>query len=148
MPRSPIHRTLMPALAALALGTAACSSDTASSAGDDGPASTTVTAGITDTSLTLAPSSTEPGEITFAVSNTGTQIHEIEIFKGDVAHDAMPVENNVANTEGLELIDEIEDIAPGTRADLTAHLDAGNYVIVCNLPGHYASGLHTGFTVS
>ena len=27
-------------------------------------------------------------------------------------------------------------------------LDAGNYVFICNLPGHYAQGMHTSFTAS
>jgi uncharacterized cupredoxin-like copper-binding protein len=27
-------------------------------------------------------------------------------------------------------------------------LDAANYVFICNLPGHYAQGTHTSFTVS
>ena len=27
-------------------------------------------------------------------------------------------------------------------------LDAGSYVFICNLPGHYAQGMHTSFTAS
>ena len=43
---------------------------------------------------------------------------------------------------------EIEDIEAGSNESLTVTLDAGNYVFICNLPGHYAQGMHTGFTVS
>jgi uncharacterized cupredoxin-like copper-binding protein len=44
-------------------------------------------------------------------------------------------------------IDEAEDIAPGTTATLTTDLKAGSYVIICNLPTHYESGMHAAFTV-
>jgi len=27
-------------------------------------------------------------------------------------------------------------------------LDAGSYVLICNLPGHYRQGMHSSFTVS
>ena len=49
--------------------------------------------------------------------------------------------------EGLELVDEIEDIEGGSSQSLTVNLDAGSYVLICNLPGHYAQGMHAGFTV-
>jgi uncharacterized cupredoxin-like copper-binding protein len=28
------------------------------------------------------------------------------------------------------------------------NLDAGSYVFICNLPGHYAQGMHASFSVS
>lgn len=54
----------------------------------------------------------------------------------------------MASTEGLELVDEIEDITPGSSADLTVDLDAGTYVIMCNLPGHFAQGMYSTFEVA
>lgn len=147
MTRPSLHRTLVPTLAFLALGAAACADDTSSPAGGGSGAKTVATT-ITDSSLTLSPASTSTGETIFEVSNSGGQIHELEVFKGDVAHDALPVEGNVAKTDGLELVDEIEDIAPSTTAELTLDLEPGSYVIVCNLAGHYEAGLHSGFTVS
>ena len=37
---------------------------------------------------------------------------------------------------------------PAPRQSLDVSLKAGSYVIICNLPGHYASGMHTAFTVT
>ena len=148
MNRPSLHRTLVPTLAFLAMGTAACSEDSSSPAGNGDAGTKTVTTTITDSSLTLSPTSGEAGETTFEVSNSGGEIHELEIFEGDAAPDQLPIENGVANTDGLELIDEVEDIAPSTTAELSVDLEPGNYVIVCNLPGHYEAGLHSGFTVS
>jgi uncharacterized cupredoxin-like copper-binding protein len=28
------------------------------------------------------------------------------------------------------------------------NLDAGSYVFICNLPGHYQQGMHASFTAS
>ena len=42
---------------------------------------------------------------------------------------------------------EIADIAPGQTKVLTATLTAGTYTAMCNLPGHYAAGMHFQFTV-
>jgi uncharacterized cupredoxin-like copper-binding protein len=73
------------------------------------------------------------------------------IFKTDLAPDALPLgdDGNVDEEgEGVEHIDEIEDITGGSTQSLTVTLDAGNYVFICNLPGHYQQGMHAAFTVS
>ena len=49
---------------------------------------------------------------------------------------------------GLEVIDEIGEFPAGSTELLVLTLDAGNYQLVCNLPGHYAAGMHTSFVVS
>jgi len=45
---------------------------------------------------------------------------------------------------------EIEDdeLQPGTSGSLTLTLESGNYILFCNLPGHYGKGQYVGFTVS
>jgi len=50
--------------------------------------------------------------------------------------------------EGLEAVDEIEDIEAGTSPTLTVDLDAGSYVLICNITGHYDAGMHTALTVT
>ena len=99
----------------------------------------------------LDESSADAGDLTFDVTNDAEQPHEFVIFKTDVNEDAMPTddEGNVDEEgEGVELVDEIEDIEAGSTQSLTVTLDAGNYVFICNLPGHYAQGMHTSFTAS
>jgi hypothetical protein len=63
--------------------------------------------------------------------------HEFVVFKTDLGPDALPTaaDGSVDETgEGVELIDEIEDIAPGdTPPPLTVSLDAGSYVFICNI---------------
>jgi uncharacterized cupredoxin-like copper-binding protein len=115
---------------------------------DTGGGNADVQVSLRDDAVTLDPNSAGAGSITFSATNDGTATHEIEVFRGDVDPATLPVEDNVASTEGLELVDEIEDITPGSSADLTVDLDAGAYVVMCNLPGHFARGMYSTFEVA
>ena len=101
--------------------------------------------------------SIEAGEITFNVENTGPDdIHEIVIVKTDLEPDALPTLDDGSvdeNGEGVEVIDEIEDIPVGETQSLTVDLEAGAYVLICNIydetedEAHYEEGMRTAFTV-
>ena len=69
----------------------------------------------------------------------------------DLAADQLPTDDNGdvdEEGEGVTLVDEIEDIQGGSSESLTVNLDAGSYVLICNLPGHYQQGMHTSFSAS
>jgi uncharacterized cupredoxin-like copper-binding protein len=74
-------------------------------------------------------------------------VHELVIIRTSEAPDALPVESGVIPEDQVDLVDEAEDIAPGTTTTLDVNLEVGSYVLVCNLPAHYAAGMHTTFTV-
>jgi uncharacterized cupredoxin-like copper-binding protein len=131
---------VVPAAAALAFTIGSCG-------GDDGGIGATEA----DYSITLDESTAPAGEVTFDVTNEAEQPHEFVVFKTDLAEDALPVDadgNVDEEGDGVELVDELEDIAPGDNPSLTVTLDAANYVIICNIPGHYKQGMHTPFVVS
>jgi uncharacterized cupredoxin-like copper-binding protein len=129
------------------LGAVACSSSssTASSAGSDTGG---VSATEKDFSIDLATSSAPAGSVTFNISNQGPSAHEFVIIKTDDAPDALPVKDNTVEEDKIDVVDEAEDIAPSTTATLTTDLEAGSYVIICNIPAHYEQGMHAAFTVS
>ncbi|HET7236974.1 MAG TPA: plastocyanin/azurin family copper-binding protein [Actinomycetota bacterium] len=105
---------------------------------------------LRDDAITLSPEAVAPGPLTLEASNEGTKIHEFEVFAvpDGVDANALPVEGDTAPAdEMLQVIDEVEDIAPGTSASLSVSLDPGSYAVICNLPDHYANGMHTTFTV-
>jgi len=101
--------------------------------------------------------SVEAGEITFNVENIGPDdIHEFVIVKTDLEPDALPTADDGSVDEageGAEVIDEIEDIPVGETQSLTVDLEAGSYVLICNIfdetenEAHYAEGMRTAFTV-
>jgi len=78
------------------------------------------------------------------------------VFATDLAPDALPTapDGSVDETgEGVELIDEIEDIPVGETQSVTVELESGNYVLICNIwdedeqEAHYQEGMRVAFTV-
>lgn len=133
-------RLLLSILAPVALLAPACSSD-------DGGVDVT----LADFSVTPDPTSASAGEVTFNVTNDADEIHEFVVVQTDLAPDALPTNEDGdvdEEGEGMTPVDEIEDIASGTEQSLTVDLDAGSYVLLCNLPTHYSQGMHAPFTVS
>jgi uncharacterized cupredoxin-like copper-binding protein len=130
---------------AAALGGVACTAD---DAGSQTPGAISTT--LTDSSVAAAPPSASAGSITFQARNDGTTTHELYVFATDLPADQLPVEDGLVDesADGVEFISEVEDIAPGTSKDLTVELDAGNYVLLCNIAGHYEAGMRTSFDVT
>jgi uncharacterized cupredoxin-like copper-binding protein len=123
-------------------------------------------AGVTTVAVTLqefavlpSPATAPAGDITFEVTNSGPDdIHEFVIIKTDLDPADLPVDDEGAVTEdgeGMTVEDEIEDIPVGETQSLTVSLDAGKYVLICNIVEtvegetevHYALGMRTVFTV-
>lgn len=131
---------VVPALAGIALIAASCG---------DGEG---IGASLADFSVTLESSSAPAGEVTFDVTNDAEQPHEFVVLKTDLPEDQLPTDEAGSVDEegdpGIEVVDEIEDIGGGSTQSLTTDLDAGHYVLICNLPGHYGQGMHATFTVT
>jgi uncharacterized cupredoxin-like copper-binding protein len=130
-------------IAALAVAATSCGGSGSGNGATGGVAVT-----MKDFSIEATPGTFAAGNISFAIHNAGPSAHEFVIIRTDVAPDALPVENGVIPEDTIDLVDEAEDIAPGTDTSLSANLTAGSYVLVCNLPSHYGAGMHTAFTVA
>jgi uncharacterized cupredoxin-like copper-binding protein len=142
-----------------------CGDDEKDSGTTATPGGTTAAAGGgTEVDVTLQEFSVIPeadsadaGEITFNVENVGPDdVHEFVIVKSELEPDALPTnpDGSMDETgEGVEVIDEIEDIPVGETQTLTVDLEAGSYVLVCNIfdetenEAHYEQGMRTAFTV-
>jgi uncharacterized cupredoxin-like copper-binding protein len=106
---------------------------------------------LADFTVTADPTSAPSGDVTFDVTNDAEQTHEFVVVQTDLAPDALPTDedgNVDEEGEGITPIDEVEDVEGGSSQSLTVNLDAGSYVLFCNLPGHYQQGMHTSFTAS
>jgi uncharacterized cupredoxin-like copper-binding protein len=103
------------------------------------------------------PQAVAAGDVTFSVTNNGPDDpHEFVIFRTDLAPGDLPTDDTGAvdeNAAGLTLIDEVEEIAVGTTETLSTNLDAGAYVLICNIydeaeqEAHYQMGMRIAFTV-
>jgi hypothetical protein len=137
-------------LLALAVVAGACSSD---DGGDGG----TVEITLQEFAIAANPATVSAGSVTFDATNTGPDDpHELVVFRTDLAPDALPTNDNGAvneEGEGIELIGEIEEFPVGETDSASFDLDAGNYVLVCNIwdedeqEAHYAEGMRLAFTV-
>jgi len=107
-----------------------------------------VTVSLRDDAIVAIPATADAGSITFEATNDGTTTHELEVFGGNADPSSLGIENDEAVTDGLTLLDEAEEITPGSTKTFTVDLDPGRYVLMCNLPGHFANGMVTTLTVS
>lgn len=103
---------------------------------------------LADFTVTLDRDTVSAGTVEFIVRNDGPSLHEIEIFAGADSGDDLVVENNVADTSGLELIDEVENVLVDSVTRLTVNLEPGTYLVLCNLPEHFGEGMWTTLTVT
>lgn len=103
--------------------------------------------------------SVSAGEVTFALDNQGAETHEFVVVEAASADD-LPVDDDGAFDEEAfgedNVLGEVEDIAAGETGELTLDLEAGDYVLLCNIieeeddgevESHFAEGMHTTFTV-
>jgi hypothetical protein len=107
--------------------------------------------------VSTSESSASSGEVTFDVTNKGPDdTHEFVVIRTDLDPTELPTDETGAVAEsgqGIEVVDEIEDIPVGESPSLTVDLDSGNYVLICNIfdeeeqESHYQQGMRTGFTV-
>jgi uncharacterized cupredoxin-like copper-binding protein len=154
---------LLGSLAALAF--AACGSGTTSpsppagaspSAGSPAPGQT-VEVRLQEWAVVPAAESVAAGNITFAITNTGPEDpHEFVVMKTDLDAGALPVDDTGTVDEageGMEVIDEVEDLPVGESANISVALDAGHYVLLCNIyddteqEAHYTMGMRINLTV-
>ena len=145
------------AIAACSTGTASPSPGTATPSAAGG-AGATVQVKLQEWSVLPESESAAAGSVTFQVTNTGPEdVHEFVILRTDLDPGALPTDESGAVAEegaGIEVVDEIEDIAVGATAEVTVTLASGSYVLLCNIydeteqEAHFRLGMRTGFTVT
>jgi uncharacterized cupredoxin-like copper-binding protein len=141
-------------IAVLALVAGACGDDDGD--GETG-AGGAIAVTLQEWAVIPSPAQAPAGDVTFDATNEGPDdVHEFVVFATDLAPDALPTveDGSVDETgEGVELQDEIEDIAVGDTQSVTIDLAAGNYVLICNIydaaekESHYQEGMRVAFTV-
>ena len=151
-----IKFTLAAAAVSLGLGLSACGSDDesneSSSTGTTTSATTTAPANaeavkvsLTEMAIATTPSSVKAGNVAFDLTNDGAVVHEMVVIKTNKKAGDLPTDSSgKADETGAVGESEVE---PGASDELDLKLAAGHYALICNLPGHYAAGMYTDFTV-
>jgi len=142
----------LPVIMTGTLGVMACNDSTAPS-----PVNVNVT--LREFNISLDRASAPRGTVIFHVTNSGEDIHEFLVIRTDRAPNALPTEADGSyqeNGAGTQLLEEIEEIPPGSSRDLTIDLSEGSHVLICNMvmtepdgtvEVHYQLGMRTAFQV-
>lgn len=166
MRRTPwtVAATIAIAIAAASLTLAACGSSSSDGNVSTSTPAATATAPATGTapaktqtvavvlgkpnelSLVVTPTSVSAGKTTFVVTNRGEMVHEMVVVPAPDGAAALKEADGSANEAGS--LGEAADLEPGATARMTVTLPAGRYVLLCNLPGHFAGGMWADLTVS
>ncbi len=87
------------------------------------------------------------GDVTFKVTNKGATLHELAVFKTDLAADKLPQASGAVDEKAVPPVGRSTQLIGGKSETKTFKLSAGKYVLLCNIPAHYGQGMHTAFTV-
>jgi uncharacterized cupredoxin-like copper-binding protein len=102
---------------------------------------------VTEHNFAIDPSAgtVAAGTVTLSISNTGPSSHELLIFRTALPDDKLPLGNDARVNEDAipKVFDTETDLPAGDHRQATVNLPPGRYVLICNLPGHYLSGMHT-----
>jgi uncharacterized cupredoxin-like copper-binding protein len=146
----PQHRELRPrsrwalaaALAAIAIVATACSA---------APADTSETPNlivdISDYKIVADHPSIAAGHVVIGIRNHASMLHELMVIKTDLAPDQLPLDSGTAKAKEDGKVGELLNIASGASRKLVLELPPGNYVLICNIAGHYQLGMRAGLEV-
>ncbi len=159
-------------VAACALVALACGSDASDDAAGEGMETVShVTVTLGEFSVTPVPRSVPAGIVRFVAANGGpADPHELVIFKTDLPINQLqdialnnPEERGFlpeGGVAGLAFIGEIEEFEVGEQSSGIFELEAGNYVLICNIvdpdepdeqgnpESHFLEGMSVTFTVN
>ena len=135
----------------------ACGQTFVASAEPTGPAPTPVE-GAQDVAVSLIEFDVIPetasivdGLVTFQVTNDGAAVHNFRVIATDLAADALPLAGAQVDEQSadLEVVGGFTSlIGPGDSQTAATELPPGSYVLICNVPGHYESGMFVNFEVT
>jgi len=100
--------------------------------------------------IAVSTDTVKAGEVAFQVSNASKDtIHEMIVVPLKHGEKTLPYnkdENRVNEDEAGDL-GEVSELDPGAHGTLVIPMKPGKYLLYCNVPGHFAAGMWTLFTV-
>lgn len=103
-----------------------------------------------DYAIDLDPAAMKAGKIRFDIENEGSADHEFTILRTDLGVESLPLRDDDwvdESAAGIQDAGGFDHVFPDKPKDLELDLSAGNYVIICNIQGHYELGMRASFTV-
>jgi uncharacterized cupredoxin-like copper-binding protein len=95
--------------------------------------------------------SVKAGNVTFDVTNLSRSIvHEMIVVAVENPNAPLPYDYNAGQIpeKQVKMLGETEEMQPNAEKTITIDLKPGAYLVICNVPGHYAAGMWTPLTVT
>ena len=102
---------------------------------------------MTDYKLLTNAATVRPGETKIGVRNRGSQPHDLVVLRTDIAPDKLPYDAGRAKADEPGLVARTKELRAGGTAAVTATLEPGQYVLICNVAGHYGLGMRSALKV-
>ena len=86
------------------------------------------------------------GEVTFKVTNVSKEtVHEMIVSPVRDERTKLPylTNENRVDEDAAGHLGEVSELDPGATGSLTLNLKPGLYILFCNVPGHFVSGMWT-----
>ncbi|MBX6320437.1 MAG: hypothetical protein IRY94_01285 [Rhodospirillaceae bacterium] len=102
-------------------------------------------------SIRIDRAEVKAGAVTFDITNwSRSAVHELAIVPVDGPDAPLPYDFSQAQVaeDQVSLIAETEEMKPNASATLEVTLMPGTYLLICNIPGHYAAGMAVPLTVA
>lgn len=98
--------------------------------------------------LTASKTRVAAGPVTFVFRNGGAAPHELVVVRWNGKPGKIPLAGFKASEDKVAVIGEIHELAPGKSGRATLTLKRGEYVLLCNVPGHYQLGMFARLKVT
>ncbi len=139
----------------IAAGAAACSDDNDGDSDGGTAGSSVVNLDLFEYRIVPDLDAVAAGSVTFNASNVGGAAHDLVIIRTDLAPDALPAGEDGAVEEsgaGIAVIGRIGEFAAQSDASITVDLEAGSYVLICNIVegdalSYYQEGMYRALTI-
>lgn len=89
----------------------------------------------------------DAGVVEFVVTNAGAEPHELVVIKSDGEPSALRVVDGVVPESDVDFRGEVEEFPANSIRVGTFRLEAGRYLLICNIPQHYEQGMVAEFIV-
>ena len=102
-------------------------------------------------SFAVGQPSVATGAVIFDTTNIDTLfVHNLRVVKTDLAPDSLPLSGSVVDEAQVNIVASTGDLAAAGGSESTPSVDlaAGNYELICNIVGHYTSGMYESFQVT
>lgn len=113
------------------------------------PAPEGIGVSLAEFTVTLTEATAPAGEVIFNVMNDGGSIHNFRVISTSLAPGDLPYDDEAFEVpeDEVDIIARTANLEVDETVQVVVELAAGPYVLICNVPPHYDSGMHAAFTV-